>query len=186
MSFCKISVNGWKSAESKTVFESGTVAPMNRIRPDMLSNYMIKVQVTRVWCDFVEDFDESLQNSVLPDERLFRSDDNSRNTCERQLMRHQHAGGEKAHVQHIRKSFSAVRSGLFWTLILARMTLRSCGVNGCTSAYENLQKLMRGRDDGEEGVHGHHRYSSTHRQDPIERYCSVCVHHDFLRLQAIK
>ena len=37
MSFCSISVNGGRSADSNTVIESGTVAPMNRIRPDMLS-----------------------------------------------------------------------------------------------------------------------------------------------------
>jgi hypothetical protein len=37
MSFCKISVKGGKSADSKTAIESGTVAPINRIRPDILS-----------------------------------------------------------------------------------------------------------------------------------------------------
>ena len=40
--FCYISVNGGKSADSKTAIVSGTVALTNQIRPDMLSNMCSK------------------------------------------------------------------------------------------------------------------------------------------------
>ena len=46
-------------------------------------NALIEVGVTRIWGDFAYDVDELLQNNdVLPDERLFHGDDNSRNTWE--------------------------------------------------------------------------------------------------------
>ena len=57
---------------------------------------LIKVGITRVGGDFAQDIDKSLQDSdVLPDESLLRRDDNSHNTWERQLIRHQHAGIER-------------------------------------------------------------------------------------------
>ena len=47
--------------------------------------------------------------------------------------------------------------------------------------------MMRARRwGGGDKVHGRHRTSSAHGQDAIESYCSVRVHHDFLRLEAIQ
>ena len=88
----------------------------------------------------------------------------------------------------MRKSFSVVSHGLFWTQILASNTSRSWSTHGCTSAYENLQNLMirARRWEGGQGARLHHRTSSTHRQDAIERYCSVRVDRDFLRLEAVQ
>ena len=44
-------------------------------------------------------------------------------------------------------------------------------------------EVMGGRG---QGVHGRHRTSNAHRQDAIERYRSIRVHYDFLRLQAVQ
>ena len=97
MSFCKISVNGGKSADLKMVIESGTVSVDE---PDKtryaFEDVLIKVGITWVGGDFAQDIDESLQDGdVLPDESLLCRDDNSHNTWERQLIRHQHAGIER-------------------------------------------------------------------------------------------
>jgi hypothetical protein len=109
---------------------------------------LIEVGVTRGWGDFAEDVDEPLQNGyVLSGKRRFAvmmtlatpgKDSRQAPTCE----------ARKAHVQHLRKPFSAVRSGLFWTPILTRRTLRGCDANGCTPADENLKIDDKGEVKG--------------------------------------
>ena len=60
----------------------------------------------------------------------------------------------------MRKSFSAVRSGLGCIPILARRTFKSWDANGCTSADENLQNLTI-RSSGGGGKHKDKAYMSV-------------------------
>jgi hypothetical protein len=90
--------------------------------------------------------------------------------------------------QRIRKSFSAVLSGLCCASILERRAFKSRRAKGRTSADENLQRYSeredkKGQLKREENVHEYGGISHAHRQYAIECHGGVGVYYDVLGIK---